>query len=211
MALEMFCVIVIALALGTAIAFNGYRWFIILLPIVGFVFGFGLGAQTMQAIFGQELFATVASWVVGLFVAAIFAVLSYFFYFIGVAIFAASIGYTAGVALMTGLFGYNLDFLTWIVGIAVAVGLVFVFFKFNIQKYFIIVATALMGTTTIITSLFFPLGLITIPQMSKLAIFPVMRANPFWLIIFIVLAGAGIYTQIVTTKTFVLDVEEKKF
>ena len=89
MALEMFCVIVIALAVGTAIAFNGYRWFIILLPIVGFVFGFGLGAQTMQAIFGQELFATVASWVVGLFVAAIFAVLSYFFYFIGVAIFAA--------------------------------------------------------------------------------------------------------------------------
>jgi hypothetical protein len=211
MTFELFCIVLIALALGTAIAFNGYRWFIILLPIFGFVFGFGLGAQTMQAIFGQELFATTASWVVGFFTGAIFAVLSYFFYFIGIALFAASIGYGAGVGIMQGLFGFDLEFLTWIVGIAAAVALVFVVFKFNIQKYVIIIGTALAGATLIISSLFFPLGIITLPQLSKLALFDVLVDKPFWMIIFIVLAAAGIYTQIVTTRTFVLEVEEKKF
>jgi hypothetical protein len=211
MAFELFCIVLIALVLGTAIAFNGYRWFIVLLPLFGFVFGFGLGAQTMQAIFGNELFATTASWVVGFFTGAIFAVLSYFFYFIGIALFSASIGYGAGVAIMQGLFGMNLDFLTWIVGIVVAVGLVFVVFKFNIQKYVIIIGTALAGSTLIISSLFFPLGIITLPQLTKLAMFSVLVDKPFWMIIYIVLAAAGIYTQIVTTKSFVLEVEEKKF
>ena len=210
MAFELFCMTVLALLIGTAIAFNGYRWFIVLLPIFGFVFGFGLGAQTMQAIFGQGLFATPTSWVVGLFVGVIFAVLSYFFYAFGIAVFAGSIGYGLGVSLMQAI-GLDLTIITWLVGIVVGAGMIFVVFKFNIQKYFIIVSTALTGTTLILTSLLFPLGTLAFPQLVKLAFIGVLMQSFFWMIVFIALWAGGIYTQIVTTRTFELEVESRNF
>ena len=210
MAFELFCMTVLALLIGTAIAFNGYRWFIVLLPIFGFVFGFGLGAQTMQAIFGQGLFATPTSWVVGLFLGVIFAVLSYFFYAIGIAVFAGSIGYGLGVSLMQAI-GLDLTFITWLVGIVVGAGMIFVVFKFNIQKYFIIVSTALTGTTLILTSLLFPLGTLAFPQLVKLAFIGVLMQSFFWMIVFIALWAGGIYTQVATTRTFELEVEDRNF
>ena len=48
----------------------------------------------------RQMFATVASWVVGLIVGVVFAVLSYFFYLFGVALFAGCIGYSLAVGLM---------------------------------------------------------------------------------------------------------------
>ena len=210
MAFELFCMTVLALLIGTAIAFNGYRWFIVLLPIFGFVFGFGLGAQTLQAIFGQGLFATPTSWVVGLFLGVIFAVLSYFFYAIGIALFAGSIGYGLGVSLMQAI-GLDLTFITWLVGIVVGAGMIFVVFKFNIQKYFIIVSTALTGTTLILTSLLFPLGTLAFPQLVKLAFIGVLMQSFFWMIVFIALWAGGIYTQVATTRTFELEVEDRNF
>jgi hypothetical protein len=210
MTFELFCMVLIALLIGTAITFNGYRWFIVLLPIFGFVFGFGLGAQTMQAIFGQALFATATSWVVGLFVGVLFAVLSYFFYFIGIAIFAGSIGYSVAVSIMQAI-GLDLALVTWLVGIVAAVAMAFVVLKLNVQKYVIIIGTALMGTGVIVASLLFPLGILSFTNLTKLALINTLTQSFFWLIVFIVLLAAGIYTQIVTTKTFVLEVEEKKF
>src|SRR6187551_1705396 len=53
---------VITLFFGTLLLFGGYRFFMFLLPIWGFIFGFGLGAQTIQALFGDAFLATVTSW-----------------------------------------------------------------------------------------------------------------------------------------------------
>ena len=85
MSFEIFCMSMIALLVGLIIAFNGYRLFLVLLPIWGFFFGFGLGAQTIQALFGGGFLATTTSWVVGFVVALVFAVLSYLFYMVAVA------------------------------------------------------------------------------------------------------------------------------
>jgi hypothetical protein len=145
--------------------------------------------------------------VLGLIVGVIFAVLSYLFYFIGVGIYAAALGYGLGVGLM-GLFGLDLNLITWLVGIAAAVGMVFVVFKFNIQKYVIIIGSALIGASVIVASLLFPLGVITYPQLTKLELFEVLAQNFFWLIVFIALAAGGIYTQIVSTRNFTLEVKD---
>ena len=104
MGFELLCMSIIALLIGVAVCFNGYRWFLVLLPILGFFWGFGLGAQTLQALFGIGFLSTVSSWIVGLIVGLVFTVLSYFFYIVGVAIMAGSFGYSLGVGLM-GLFG----------------------------------------------------------------------------------------------------------
>src|SRR5512138_1197335 len=97
------CAGLIGLLFGTALAFAGYRLFIYLLPVWGFFFGLALGAQTMQALFGVGFLATVTSWVVGFFVGGIFAVLSYAFYMVAVAIIGGSLGYVVAVGLLTGI------------------------------------------------------------------------------------------------------------
>src|SRR5512139_1861867 len=71
----------IALLFGLALCFAGYRLFLVLLPIWAFVFGFGLGAQTVQVIFGDAFLATVIGmdfglivWLIGLVAAVALAV-----------------------------------------------------------------------------------------------------------------------------------------
>ncbi|MGD8586106.1 MAG: hypothetical protein PVJ75_12205, partial [Chloroflexota bacterium] len=80
MAFEYLCTTLIALFVGAAICFGGYRWFLILLPVWGFFFGFGLGAQSIQILLGVGFLATVSGWLVGFIVGLLFAVLSYLFY-----------------------------------------------------------------------------------------------------------------------------------
>ena len=78
--LSVACAGLIGILFGLALCFAGYRLFLFLLPVWGFVFGLALGAQTIQALLGQAFLATVTSWVVGLIVGVVFAVLSYLFY-----------------------------------------------------------------------------------------------------------------------------------
>jgi hypothetical protein len=85
---ELFCAALIALFFGMVVVFNGYKLFLVLLPIWGFIFGFVFGAQTMEALFGVGFLATVTSWVVGFVVGAVFAVLSYLFYIVAIALYS---------------------------------------------------------------------------------------------------------------------------
>src|SRR5215467_2000619 len=111
---------IIALLFGTVLLFAGYRFFIFLLPIWGFFFGFALGAQTVQALFGDAFLATVTSWAVGFIVALVFALLSYLFYFAAVAVIGGALGYTLAVGLLEAI-GLNFGLIVWLVGIVVAV------------------------------------------------------------------------------------------
>jgi len=88
---------ILALVIGLAFAFGGWRFFLILLPLWGFLVGFQLGAEAWMAISPNDgTFATVLSWVIGFVLAVVFAVLSYFFYYAAIAIMAGTVGYAVG-------------------------------------------------------------------------------------------------------------------
>jgi hypothetical protein len=211
MTFELLCAVLIALVIGVAITYNGYRWFLILLPLFGFVWGFGLGAQTLQALFGTAMFATVTSWVVGLIVGVVFAVLSYFIYLFGVALFAGALGYSLALIIMQAI-GFNLNFLTWLIGIVAAVALAFVVLKFNIQKYVIIIGTSIIGASTVVASVIYAFSpnKELINQFTQLAVKAAISTSFWWWIIFILMVGSGIYIQIRSTRTFVLVTPENK-
>ena len=120
MTFSLLCIALIALLFGLAVVFCGYRVFPGLLPIWGFFFGFFLGIQSVQALFGIGFLATVTSWVVGFFVGALFAVLSYLFYIFAVAILSGSFGYGLTVGILTWI-GLDYGFLVWIIGIVVGI------------------------------------------------------------------------------------------
>src|ERR1044072_76803 len=110
----------IALFFGSLLLLGGYRFFLFLLPVFGFFFGFGLGAQTVQALFGDAFLATVTGWIVGFGMAMLVAVMSYLFYFRAVALVAGALGSPVGVGLLQAI-GLDFGFLVWLVGIVAAV------------------------------------------------------------------------------------------
>jgi hypothetical protein len=192
------CAGIIGLLFGTALTFAGYRLFIFLLPVWGFFFGLALGAQSIQALFGDAFLATVTSWVVGFIVALVFAVLSYLFYLFAVAVIAGSLGYAVAVGLLTAI-GLQMGWLVWLIGIIAAVILAVVTIMLNIQKWVIIAATAILGAGTIfgtILLLFNPAASVMNSPVKAL-----LSTSPFLTILFFVVAGLGIYLQFVSTRT----------
>ena len=141
----LFCTTLIALGFGLVLCAFGYRFFLYLLPFWGFFYGFTFGVQMLQALFGVGALATIGSWIGGLVAGALFAVLSYLFYIVGVALLASSLGYGLGVGLMN-LIGLDMGFITWLVGSVVAIVLVWVTLNYNLQKFAVIAATSLGGS-----------------------------------------------------------------
>jgi hypothetical protein len=204
MAFELFCMTLIALLIGMAVCFNGYRWFLIILPIAGFVFGFGLGAQTLQILFGIGFLATATSWIVGFFVGLVFAVLSYLFYIVGVALVTGSWGYGLGVGLM-GLIGLGTGLISWLVGMVFGVVIALIALGLNIQKWIIIAVTSFSGSGVIVGTLLFALGKINPADLGTSAVQQAISDSFLWLVLYLVLGILGFAAQAVTTSGFELE------
>ncbi len=186
-----------AVLLGLAFCFAGYRVFLILLPVWGFFAGLWLGAEATMLIFGGGFLATTTGLVAGFIVGLIFALLSYLFYIVGVALVAAGFGWALGAGFMAAL-GFGSDFLVAIVALVVAVVLAGLTFVFNLQKYVIIAITAIGGANAIMLSALLLLGRVSLDSLKGAgnAIGPILQDSWFWLIVWLVVAIAGIVVQI---------------
>jgi len=209
MSFELLCMGLIALFVGMAICFSGYRWFVILLPIFGFVFGFGLGLDTMQSLFGTGNLATITGWVVGFIVALIFAVLSYLFYFIGVALMGGALGYAIGVGFM-GLIGLDPGFLTWVVGMILGVVFAVATIALNLQKWMIVAATAFGGAGVIIGTFLMAFGVIPATTFGSGAVKAAIADSWFWLLGFLLLAILGLAAQVFTGRNYQVEAYENR-
>jgi hypothetical protein len=194
----------VALLFGLAVIFFGYKLFLVLLPIWGFFFGFFLGAQTLQVIFGVGFLATITSWVIGFIVGAIFAVLSYLFYIVAVALISGSFGYGVTVALLEAI-GLDFGFIVWLIGIVIAVIVALVVLRFNIQKYAIIVITAVGGTGAIIYTMLAMFGDLGPLEMMLRPVSTAIQNSFWWFLFFIVFVVLGIVFQIRSNRQFEID------
>jgi hypothetical protein len=197
--LSLACAGLIGILFGLVLCFAGYRLFVILLPIWGFVFGLVFGAQSIQLLFGVGFLATVTSWVVGFIVGAIFAVLSYLFYVVAVAIIAGSLGYGLAVGFMW-LIGMDANWLMWIIGIVVAIAFAVVTIVFNLQKWVVIGATAILGAGAMIETVVF----LFVPAATLLEnpVKATLNASPWLAVVFAVFAILGIIAQVMNTRNF---------
>ena len=191
------CAAFIASLFGLALTFAGYKLFRILLPIWGFFFGLWLGAQSIQVLFNEGFLTTITSWVVGLIVGVLFAVLAFPFYLFGVAIIASSLGYFVTVGLLLWL-GMQWGFLVWLIGIVAAIALTAVTLIFNLQKWVIIIATAFLGAGLIVgvfTALFKPVSVLLENPVQVM-----LQTSPLLLIVFLLLVIFGIFVQSRTSR-----------
>jgi Domain of unknown function (DUF4203) len=200
--LGLACAGLIGILFGLVLAFAGYRFFLVLLPIFGFFFGLAFGAQAIQALFGQAFLATVTSWVVGFIVGLVFAVLSYLFYLFAVALIAGALGYAVVVGLVQAI-GLPMGWLLWLIGVAAGIILAVVTLRFNLQKWVIIIATSVLGAGAIVGTmvlLFNPAA-----QFLQNPVRVALATSPFMVIVFLLVAVLGIIGQVRANRNFTLD------
>jgi hypothetical protein len=189
----------LALFFGSVLAFAGYRFLAVLLPILGFGFGFVLGAQLIQALFGGGFLATATSWLIGLLLAVSFAVLSYLIYLMAVSLAAGALGFALGAGLLQAI-GFDFGFFVWLVGVLVGLALATAALALNIQKYVVVAATAVLGAGVVVGTFLFLFGDLTPAQLGQNPVRHVLQTSPLWLVVFLAVAALGALAQLRSTR-----------
>jgi len=194
MSLEGILLGLIALAIGAAFCFYGFRFFLILLPLWAFLVGFAAGAQLISVWFGEGFLATVTGWVVGFVIGAGFALISYLWYWAAVVLLSGGVGYLIGVGVM-GLINVT-GFLAVAVGLVVAVIFAIAAIVLAVPRVLVVVLTAMGGAAMLIGGVLLALGVIPVAGLTDGVLGAVIKNNIFWGIVYIALAVAGAFYQL---------------
>ncbi len=191
--MQTFFLGLLAIVVGAAFCFIGYRLFRILMPLWGFLAGFVAGAEGIAALFGNGFLSTVLGWVVGAVLGVVCGLLAYFFYWAAMVILCTSVGYSIGAGLMSGI-GLP-QFIAVIAGILLAVVAALVAILLNVPEALVTVFTALAGAGALLAGVLLWVGAIRVEDLGQGAVAAIIRASIGWLMIYLVLSGAGVVVQ----------------
>ena len=191
--LEQILVGIVAIAIGLAWAFYGFKAFLILLPIWAFLVGFAAGASWIQELFGDGFFATVTSWVGGLVIGVVLALLSYFWYYAAVVIVGGALGYTL-VAGFLGSLGFD-GILAIALGLVAAAIVAIITIVLAVPAWLIVVLSGIGGAVAAVNGVLILLGRIQLEDISS-GLGEGLLKDPLIAVVgVIVVAAAGIWYQ----------------
>jgi uncharacterized protein DUF4203 len=198
--MEILVGIILALV-GLAVCFFGLRFWFILLPVFGAVTGFIVGARLMQDLFGTGFLSTTTSWIVGIVVAVVFALLSWYVWYAGAIILAGAVGASLFTGILHAINNQPWGSVTFIVALIGAVIFAVGALMLNLPIYIVIVNSALGGASLAIAGLLTMLGTITTVELANGVTFAVVDETSrglswLWVLAWIVLVIAGIYYQL---------------
>ena len=204
---------ILAIAIGLAFCFYGFRLFLILLPIWGFFAGFLLGANGVTALFGDAFLATATGWVVGFLLGLLFAVLSYLYYWIAVILLGGALGYQLTIGLLQWIGFSGEGWLAIILGLVVGAIFAVGFFVLHMPAILVIVSTAISGAYATMAGVVIGLGLIPVADLEGGVVGVHQGVELGWLsvIIGIALAFAGAIYQTRTVATLSAAITEDKY
>jgi hypothetical protein len=209
MAWETLAVALMALIIGAAFCFGGYKWFMILLPIWGFVTGFSIGAYSISGVYGESLLSIVVIVVAGAILGLIFAVLAYLLFPAAVILLGASLGYTAAWTIVTSL-GFSPGLIPVAIGIAGAIALAILAVRYHLPKYIIIVSTAMLGSIGIIMGILLLMGEVTLEGLNQGLTQYLIEASATWPVAWLALAVIGLLVQLRRAWTYEMDLSSQQ-
>jgi hypothetical protein len=208
-------IIGILLALiGLGVCFFGLRYWFIMLPIFGAVAGFFVGARVVQEVFGTGFLSTGVSWIVGIIVGLVFALLSWFVWYAGAIIMAGAVGASLFSGILHAIFTNPWGIMLFIVALIGAIIFAAIALFLNLPIYIVIVNSALGGAALAVAGVLVLIGSVTIVELSTGAAVAVadevrfQGAGILWYIVWIVLAVLGMLFQVQSISSVTLP-EEK--
>lgn len=193
----------LSVLIGLAVATMGIRLWFWMLPILGFMAGFFLGTIAIFQLVGDGILGTVLSWVVGIVVGLAFALISWFWWYLGVIIAAGS----AGAAIASGLaasFGAERDWVLVLVSVIGAALFVFAALLFNLPIYIVIVNTAIAGALGAVAGLLLIIDRIDLDYLGGGQAVAIVRDSLGWWLLWIAIAAVGIAMQLRFTALMAL-------
>jgi hypothetical protein len=98
--------------------------------------------------------------------------------------------------------GLDFGFLVWLIAFVAGIVVAAVVIFLNIQKYAIIVISAMAGAGIIIFTFLALFSNITLPELLLGPVRVALNTSFWWLIFFLFLAGAGIVIQIMANRRY---------
>ena len=188
---------ILAVALGLALVFRGFRLFLLVLPLLGFVGGFLLGAGLVEQLLGEGFLATFAGWIGGFLFGLVMAVLSYLYYWLAVGVLGGFLGYQATLGLLAWLGLGDGGAAAMLIAFVVALGVGLAFLLLNMPTVLAIVGTAIAGAGLVVAGAALALGLAPHGQLTD-GVFGVYRSEELgWLgvLVLVGLAMGGMLYQ----------------
>ena len=199
MSLEGIVVGLLGIVLGAAFCVGGYRWFLILLPIWGLFAGFMAGAGATATLLGEGFLASALGFVVGIVVAIVFALLSWFYWWGAVLVVAGWFGYVLTHFILVAI-GFNGEgWLTILISIVAGVAVALVAFLANAPKYVAIILTAFAGAAWLTAGVALFFGIIKTTDIGNSPLVAVYHQGWIWIIAWAVLGAVGIAAQLQMT------------
>jgi uncharacterized protein DUF4203 len=189
--------------IGLLALLMGYRLFLLLLPLWGFVVGFAVGARLVSIVFDQGFLSDILGIGVGVAVAILFAGLAYLFWSIGVVIALAGAGYVIGYAILPAL-GLDLELVAVLLGLAAAAVVAVAAVLFRLPRLLIIIVTAVWGAGAVMAGAFVILQRMSTQQLGNGGLDRVLSDSPIWIAVWVVIAAAGVLFQLRQADDFVL-------
>lgn len=205
MSIEGLFIGVVGLVLGAAFAFGGFRWFMLLLPIWGLFAGFTAGADAVSVLVGEGFLASILGIGVGVVVAIVFALLSWFYWWGAVVVVAGWLGYEAAHWLLVALGMNPGGFVVFLISLAVGAGFALVALAINAPKLVAITITAFAGAAWMTAGLALLPGIIKPDQLASGPIAAIYSQGWLWIVIWVVIAGVGFIEQMMTSAKLEQD------
>lgn len=200
----------ILIFVGIILIFWGYKSFKIIVPVLGFFFGFIFGRNLVQSgiinISGSPQSITIIMFIIAGLTGVVFALLGLFFYELGIAISLAAIAYLLINSILLAL-GMSTS-MAYLISIIAGVGAFVITFILHLYKYLIIISTSTNGAYYLMAGILFlfPMsGAKFLFDDNSLQLGSVVQSiNPQWQIIFIlgffIISAVGIFYQIRDTQ-----------
>jgi hypothetical protein len=189
---------ILAVLIGLVACLAGYVVFRLVLPILGFLVGLGLGAQLAATLFDQPYLGSPLSWVVAIVVGVVVATIAFVWWYVSVALTIAGLGYAIGFGAAQGL---GMDSTTTvIVGVAVAVVFALIALLLRVPIGVVIVVTAFWGSSALIGGVLVLVNRIEPSQLRNGTVDVVIEGSPLLLAVWIALGLVGVLVQWLTTS-----------
>jgi hypothetical protein len=188
---------ILAVLIGLVACLAGYIVFRLVLPILGFLVGLGLGAQLAATLFGEPYLGSAISWIIAIAVGLLVATIAFIWWYVSVALTIAGLGYAIGFGLAHGI-GWD-PTAEVIAGVALAVVFALVALLLRVPIAIVIVVTAFWGSSALIGGVLILLNRIEPHQLRNGTVDVVIAGSPWLLAVWVALGLVGVLVQWLTT------------
>lgn len=183
------------LAFGVMFCFGGYRWFMVLLPLLPFLVGFIAGAKAVYDIYGLSIVSLLVTIMAGLIFGFVIAILAYLSFNLAIIFLGALFGYTLGYGIISYL-GYETGFIPLMAGLAVGIVAAFLAVRFNLPKYIVVGLTALVGAEALLSGALIMTGVMPLSDLQYGFLGSLLNNSLTWIAVWLLLAGTGAAFQL---------------